>query len=124
MIKEILIYEKDKDVLTQKSEEVKEINDEIKQLIQDLKDKFANSPALNGKPDKIKESILAGMLRKELSNNVLTEQEYVVESGKTVAQYLKEINATELEMIRYEVGEGIEKVEVDFASEVAAQMKK
>ena len=52
------------------------------------------------------------MLRKELSNNVLTEQEYVVESGKTVAQYLKEINATELEMIRYEVGEGIEKVEV------------
>ena len=64
------------------------------------------------------------MLRKELSNNVLTEQEYVVESGKTVAQYLKEINATELEMIRYEVGEGIEKVEVDFASEVAAQMKK
>ena len=93
-------------------------------IIQDLKDKFANSPALNGKPDKIKESILAGMLRKELSNNVLTEQEYVVESGKTVAQYLKEINATELEMIRYEVGEGIEKVEVDFASEVAAQMKK
>ena len=93
-------------------------------IIQDLKDKFANSPALNGKPDKIKESILAGMLRKELSNNVLTEQEYVVESGKTVAQYLKEINATELEMIRYEVGEGIEKVEVDFASEVAAQIKK
>ncbi len=41
MIKEILIYEKDKDILTQKSEEVKEINDEIKQLIQDLKDTLA-----------------------------------------------------------------------------------
>ncbi len=93
-------------------------------IIKELKDKFANSPALNGKPDKIKESILSGMLRKELSNNVLVEQEYVVESGKTIAQYLKEINATELEMIRYEVGEGIEKVEIDFASEVAAQMKK
>ena len=72
----------------------------------------------------ISDTKFSKMLRKELSNNVLTEQEYVVESGKTVAQYLKEINATELEMIRYEVGEGIEKVEVDFASEVAAQMKK
>lgn len=94
------------------------------QIIKELKEKFATSPALAGKPDKIKESILSGMLRKELSNNVLTEQEYVVESGKTVAQYLKEINAKELKMIRYEVGEGIEKPEVDFASEVAAQMKK
>ncbi len=93
-------------------------------IIKELKEKFANSPALMGKPDKIKESILSGMLRKELSNNVLIEQEYVVESGKTVAQYLKENNAKEIEMIRYEIGEGIEKIEVDFASEVAAQMKK
>ena len=38
MVKDILIYEKDKEILTQKSEEVIEINDEIKQLIQDLKD--------------------------------------------------------------------------------------
>ena len=38
MVKEILIYEKDKEILTQKSERVTEINDEIKQLIQDLKD--------------------------------------------------------------------------------------
>lgn len=38
MIKDILIYEKDKEILTQKSEEVTEINDEIKNLIQDLKD--------------------------------------------------------------------------------------
>lgn len=92
--------------------------------INELKEEFKKSPALNGKPEKIQESILAGMLRKELSNYTLTEQDYVVESGKTVGQYLKDINATEVEMVRYEVGEGIEKQEVDFAAEVAAQMKK
>ncbi|MBD5422891.1 MAG: elongation factor Ts [Mycoplasma sp.] len=92
--------------------------------IEALKEEFLKSPALVGKPEKIQQSILAGMLRKELSNYTLTEQDYVIESGKTVGQYLKEINAKELEMIRYEVGEGIEKQEVDFAAEVAAQMKK
>lgn len=92
--------------------------------IKALKEEFAKSPALNGKPEKVQESIMAGMLRKELSNYTLTEQDYVVESGKTVGKYLQEIGATELEMIRFEVGEGIEKQEVDFAAEVAAQMKK
>lgn len=38
MIREILVYEKDKEILTQKSEKVTEINDDIKNLIQDLKD--------------------------------------------------------------------------------------
>lgn len=92
--------------------------------IKALKEEFAKSPALNGKPEKVQESIMAGMLRKELSNYTLTEQDYVVESGKTVGKYLQEIGATELEMIRFEVGEGIEKQEVDFVAEVAAQMKK
>lgn len=92
--------------------------------INELKAEYAKSPALNGKPEKVQESIMAGMLRKELSNYTLTEQDYVVESGKTVGKYLNEIGAKELEMIRFEVGEGIEKQEVDFAAEVAAQMKK
>jgi len=38
MIRKVLTYEEDKDILMQKSEEVTEINEEIKQLIQDLKD--------------------------------------------------------------------------------------
>ncbi len=92
--------------------------------IKELKAEFAKSPALNGKPEKVQESIMAGMLRKELSNYTLTEQDYVVESGKTVGKYLQEIGAEAIDMIRYEVGEGIEKQEVDFAAEVAAQMKK
>ena len=44
MIKNVLIYEKDKETLTQKSEEVKEITEEIKQLIQDLKDTLLIHP--------------------------------------------------------------------------------
>lgn len=41
MVKEILTYDKNKDVLIQRSEEVTEINNEIKNLIQDLKDTLA-----------------------------------------------------------------------------------
>lgn len=92
--------------------------------INSLKEEFKQSPALKGKPENIQENILKGMLRKALSEFTLTEQDYVVESGKTVGQYLKEINFKEISMIRLEVGEGIEKQEVDFAAEVAAQMKK
>lgn len=92
--------------------------------IKKLKDEFAESPALQGKPEAIKESILKGMLRKALSDDTLTEQEYVVEPGKTIAKFLAEKNATEVAMVRFEVGEGITKEAVDFATEVKAQMAK
>ena len=87
-----------------------------------LKAEFADSPALQGKPEAIKENILKGMLRKSLSEDTLTEQEYVVEGGKTIAKYLVEKGATEIAMVRFEVGEGIDKESVDFAAEVKAQM--
>lgn len=99
-------------------------NDVPKEKIDSLKEEFKNSPALSGKPTNIQENILKGMLRKSLSENVLLEQDYVVESGKTVANYLKEIGATAIAMFRYEVGEGIQKQEIDFAAEVNAQIKK
>lgn len=95
-----------------------------KNKIDQLKEEYANSPVLKNKPENIRESIMSGMLRKALSENVLTEQDYVVETGKKIEQYLKEINAKEIAMYRFEVGEGIEKNEVNFAEEVAAQMKK
>ncbi|MGL6124948.1 MAG: translation elongation factor Ts [Metamycoplasmataceae bacterium] len=92
--------------------------------VKKLKDEFADSPALKGKPDAIKENILKGMLRKALSDDTLTEQEYVVEPGKTIAKFLAEKNAKEIAMVRFEVGEGITKEAVDFAAEVKAQMAK
>lgn len=92
--------------------------------VEKLKVEFAESPALKGKPEAIKENILKGMLRKALSEDTLTEQDYVVESGKTIAKFLDENKATEIAMVRFEVGEGIIKESTDFAAEVKAQMSK
>jgi elongation factor Ts len=85
--------------------------------------------ALNeGKPADIVEKMVAGRLKKELKESCLIEQKFVKNSDITVSQYLKE--AAEalkkpikvVEMIRYEVGEGIEKKEENFAEEVAKQI--
>ncbi|MGL5205229.1 MAG: translation elongation factor Ts [Metamycoplasmataceae bacterium] len=99
-------------------------NDVPAERINKLKEEFLDSPALKGKPEAIRENILKGMLRKALSEYVLTEQDYVVESGKTIAKFLLEKNANEIAMVRFEVGEGITKEIVDFASEVKSQMNK
>ena len=53
----------------------------------------------------------------------LTGQHFVMDPSKTVGDLLKEKKATVANFIRFEVGEGIEKVEVDFAAEVAAISK-
>ncbi|MGO2462684.1 MAG: translation elongation factor Ts, partial [Ewingella sp.] len=50
-------------------------------------------------------------------------QPFVIEPSKTVGQVLKEHNADVVNFIRFEVGEGIVKVETDFAAEVAAMTK-
>lgn len=92
--------------------------------IEQLKAQFVDSPALKNKPEQIKTNILAGMLRKALSESVLLEQDYVVEPGKTIGKLLEEQKIEALAMYRFEVGEGIEKQTIDFAAEVAAQIKK
>ena len=92
--------------------------------IEQLKAQFVDSPDLKNKPEQIKTNILAGMLRKALSESVLLEQDYVVEPGKTIGKLLEEQKIQALAMYRFEVGEGIEKQTIDFATEVAAQIKK
>lgn len=91
------------------------------------KQALENAEQSNGfdkKPDKIKESIVNGQLQKILAEILLTSQALVMDPALTVGQYLKQHNLKALDMMRYEVGEGIQKEEVDFAAEVAAQMKK
>jgi elongation factor Ts len=85
--------------------------------------------ALNeGKPADIVEKMVAGRLKKELKESCLLEQKFVKNADITVAQYLKEAAAAlnaplkVAEMIRYEVGEGLEKREENFAEEVAKQI--
>ena len=76
--------------------------------------------------NKIFKGLVDGRIKKELKEICLLDQTYVrAEDGKqTVAEYLKSVDdALSLsKVIRFEVGEGIEKKEEDFAAEVAAQL--
>ena len=75
-----------------------------------------------GKPADIAEKMVNGRINKYYKEVCLLEQEFIKDSDKTVEQYAKENKATIKKMIRYEVGEGIEKRNDDFASEVMKQV--
>ena len=94
-----------------------------KEELAKMKKEIESSDSLKGKPDKIRENIAAGMLRKKLSEITLVDQEFVMEK-MPVKTYLSNAGAKAIKMIRFEVGEGIEKNETNFADEVAAQMGK
>ncbi|QQK80232.1 elongation factor Ts [Salicibibacter cibi] len=80
--------------------------------------------ALNeGKPEKIVEKMVEGRLKKFFQQVTLLDQEFVKDSDQTVEQYMKSQNATVSSFIRYEVGEGMEKKEENFADEVMSQVK-
>lgn len=85
--------------------------------------------ALNeGKPQDIVEKMVTGRLKKELKETCLVEQKFVKNGDISVAQYVEETAKAigkpirVVEMLRYEVGEGIEKQEENFAEEVAKQI--
>lgn len=76
-------------------------------------------------PDKFAlqwQNILNGKIKKMLADVCLEDQIFVKDLTKTIVQYLRANNSTIIKYIRYEVGEGIEKKTVDFATEVAQQM--
>nr|WP_314277135.1 translation elongation factor Ts [uncultured Peptostreptococcus sp.] len=86
--------------------------------------------ALNeGKPANIVEKMVVGRLNKELKEVCLVDQVFVKDSeltiSKLIAKVAKEVasDISIAKMVRYEVGEGIEKKEENFAEEVAKQMK-
>ena len=76
--------------------------------------------------DKIFNGAIEGRVSKQLKDICLLDQTYVkAEDGKqTVGAYLKSVNSALVikEVVRFEVGEGMEKKNEDFAAEVAAQM--
>jgi translation elongation factor Ts (EF-Ts) len=74
----------------------------------------------SGKPAEIAEKMVAGRMKKFTGEISLTGQAFVMDPSQTVGQMLKEKGAEVTDFIRFEVGEGIEKEEVDFAAEVAA----
>ena len=79
--------------------------------------------AESGKPVEIVEKMVQGRLRKYLAEITLLGQDYVKDTDMTVERLLKESGATAQFFTRYEVGEGIEKKQENFADEVMAQVK-
>lgn len=77
----------------------------------------------SGKPREIAEKMVTGRMNKFTGEISLTGQPFVMDPSKSVGDLLKEKGASVTNFIRYEVGEGIEKVETDFAAEVAAMSK-
>lgn len=77
----------------------------------------------SGKPAEIVAKMIDGRIRKFLSENSLTEQPFVKDPDVTVGKLVKAAGAEIVSFSRFEVGEGIEVEKVDFASEVAAQLK-
>ncbi|WP_137167819.1 translation elongation factor Ts [Salinimonas lutimaris] len=76
----------------------------------------------SGKPADIAEKMVAGRMKKFTGEISLTGQPFVKDPSVSVGDLLKSNSADVHNFIRFEVGEGIEKKEEDFAAEVAAQM--
>ncbi|WP_416326545.1 translation elongation factor Ts [[Eubacterium] hominis] len=80
-----------------------------------------NDEKLANKPEKVLAGIIEGKVSKNLKDSCLVEQEFFLNPDQKVAQYLKESQAEVVSFIRYNVGEGIEKREDNFAEEVMSQ---
>jgi elongation factor Ts len=84
---------------------------------------FVEQARESGKPDNIIEKMIVGRMKKFVNEVTLYGQAFVKDPDTTVGALAKANNATVTSFVRYEVGEGIEKKEENFADEVAAQMK-
>jgi elongation factor Ts len=79
----------------------------------------------SGRPDNVIEKMLEGRMRKFYEENVLLQQTFVIDGETPVAKLVEKASKdfgapVEIEgFVRFQVGEGIEKVEADFADEVA-----
>ena len=83
---------------------------------------FKEETLNEGKPAKIVDKIVEGRLNKFLSQICLADQDFVKNPDQTVAEFVSANNGKLKSFIRYEVGEGIEKKQDDFAQEVKDQM--
>lgn len=84
---------------------------------------YAAQAAESGKPAEIVEKMVQGRLRKYKEEVSLVEQAFVKDPDQKIAALLKKAGAEVTGFLRIEVGEGIEKEEKDFATEVMEQAK-
>jgi elongation factor Ts len=75
-----------------------------------------------GKPENIAVKMVEGRIKKFYKEVCLTEQPFVKDDEKSVSEYVKANGGSIVSMVRYEVGEGLQKKNENFAEEVAKQM--
>ncbi len=127
--KEEELIKKETIIETLKKEKEKEVKEEeknagktlySKEEVADLLEEAGNGVLPDNLMPRI-EGIVKGRIAKFLKNSCLLEQEYVLDDKKTVGTVVEEAGNKVVAFKYYKVGEGIEKVEVNFADEVAAQ---
>ena len=94
-------------------------SDEVEKERKVLKEQAMNE----GKPESIAAKMVEGRIRKFYEEICLEEQAFVKDGDKKVREYVKANGGVIKSMVRFEVGEGMEKREENFAEEVAKQMK-
>ena len=97
--------------------------DEVPEEVLNHEKEIIKEQAINeGKPAEIAEKMVIGRVNKYYKEVCLVEQEFIKDSDKSVEQYVKANGGTIKKMVRFEVGEGIEKRSDDFAEEVMKQI--
>ena len=99
-------------------------NDIPVEILEKEKEIFEAQSANSGKPKDIVTKMVEGKVKKFLSEVSLTEQDFVKDPGIKIKSLLDKNNAQVIQFKRFEVGEGIEVEETDFAAEVMSQIKK
>lgn len=104
--------------------------EEVPEEVLEHEKEVLRQQALNeGKPAKIVEKMIVGRIEKFYKENCLLDQEFIKDGDKTISQVINEHIAKIGEKIdirrytRYELGEGLQKRNDDFVSEVMAQAK-
>lgn len=92
-------------------------------LIESEKRVLTEQARESGKPDAVIEKMIVGRMQKFYKEVVLVEQPYIMDSDKTVGEFLKAQGATLKAFVHFKLGEGVEKEEADFAAEVASMTK-
>lgn len=105
--------------------------DEVAPEILEHEKQVLRAQALNeGKPEKIVDKMVEGRVEKFYKDNCLLEQPFVKNPDQSIEQYLNETiskigeNISIRRFTRYEMGEGLQKRQDDFAAEVMAELKK
>lgn len=92
-------------------------------LLEREREIYASQAADSGKPPEIVEKMIDGRMKKYLAEISLVEQPFVKDGDMKIGKLLGNENASVARFVRFEVGEGIEKAEVDFAEEVSQQLQ-